>query len=107
MESLELALSQNFRSVDYFMELHREIERLKTEKLILLRYNFENQEKFEEMKKKQEELEKAKSLKDLVLTLNIIDMLSFTQHETSSNFLSQAVKDAKREMKLLKIGKKN
>ena len=77
MESLELALSQNFRSVDYFMELHREIERLKTEKLILLRYNFENQEKFEEMKKKQEELEKAKSLKDLVLTLNIIDMLSF------------------------------
>ena len=75
MESLELALSQNFRSVDYFMELHREIERLKTEKLILLRYNFENQEKFEEMKKKQEELEKAKSLKDymyLGLTLNII-----------------------------------
>ena len=40
------------------MELHKEIERLKTEKLILLRNNLENQEKIEEMSRKQESLEK-------------------------------------------------
>ena len=40
------------------MELHKEIERLKTEKLILLRNNLENQEKIEEMSRKQESLVK-------------------------------------------------
>ena len=68
-------MTNNFKSVDYVVELHREIERLKTEKLILLRNSLENQEKLEEMRRKQEELEK-----------NILD--------------------ANREMKLLRIGKK-
>ena len=30
-------LSSDYKSVDYLMELHKEIERLKTEKLMLLR----------------------------------------------------------------------
>ena len=68
-------MTNNFKSVDYVVELHREIERLKTEKLILLRNSLENQEKLIEMRRKQEELER-----------NIMD--------------------ANREMKLLKIGKK-
>ena len=40
------------------MELHKEIERLKTEKLILLRSNLENQDKIDQMRRRQEELEK-------------------------------------------------
>ena len=44
-------------SIDYIMELHREIERL-------MQNNLEYQDKFEEMKKKKEELEKAKSLRE-------------------------------------------
>ena len=74
--SMEITpISSNFKSVDYVMELHKEIERLKTEKLILLRNNMDHQEKCEEMKSKLEGLEKN-------------------------------VMDVNREMKLLKIGKK-
>ena len=40
-------------------ECTKEIERLKTEKLILLRNNLENQEKIESLTKKQESLEKG------------------------------------------------
>ena len=56
--SLNNDLNPNFKSIEYIMELHKEIERLKTEKLILLRNNLENQEKIEEMSRKQESLEK-------------------------------------------------
>ena len=56
--SLNNDLNPNYKSIEYIMELHKEIERLKTEKLILLRNNLENQEKIEEMSRKQESLEK-------------------------------------------------
>lgn len=65
LESNDSVLTPKFKSIDYIMELHREIERLKTEKLILLRSNLENQDVVEEMKKKQEELEKANSLRNV------------------------------------------
>ena len=56
--SLNNDLNPNYKSIEYIMELHKEIERWKTEKLILLRNNLENQEKIEEMSRKQESLEK-------------------------------------------------
>ena len=66
--------STNYCSIDYIMELHKEIERLKTEKLILLRNNLEHNQKYDDLKRKQVDLEKS-------------------------------VLNARREMKLLKIGK--
>ena len=66
--------STNYLSIDYIMELHKEIERLKTEKLILLRNNLEHNQRYDELKWRQVDLEKS-------------------------------VFNARREMKLLKIGK--
>ena len=57
--SLNTDMNPNYKSIEYVMELHKEIERLKTEKLILLRNNLENQEKIESLTKKQETLEKG------------------------------------------------
>ena len=75
LESNDLVLTPKLNSIDYIMELHREIERLKTEKLMLLRSNLENQDAFEEMKKKQEELEKANSLRNVILKLKLLYIL--------------------------------
>ena len=90
LESNDLVLTPKLNSIDYIMELHREIERLKTEKLILLRSNLENQDAFEEMKKKQEELEKAHSLRNVTLKLKLLYFTCqfFLANRTFSNFYS-------------------
>ena len=90
LESNDLVLTPKLNSIDYIMELHREIERLKTEKLMLLRSNLENQDAFEEMKKKQEELEKANSLRNVTLKLKLLYLacLFFWSNGTFSNFYS-------------------
>ena len=90
LESSDLVLTPKLNSIDYIMELHREIERLKTEKLMLLRSNLENQDAFEAMKKKQEELEKANSLRNVTLikaeTLISCLLIFFGQIELSQTF---------------------
>ena len=88
LESNDLVLTPKLNSIDYIMELHREIERLKTEKLMLLRSNLENQDAFEEMKKKQEELEKANSLRNVTLKLKLLYFTCqfFWQKELSQTF---------------------
>ena len=88
LDSNHLVLTPKLNSIDYIMELHREIERLKTEKLMLLRSNLENQDAFEEMKKKQEELEKANSLRNVTLKLKLLYLacLFFCQIELSQTF---------------------
>ena len=87
LESNDLVLTPKLNSIDYIMELHREIERLKTEKLMLLRSNLENQDAFEEMKKKQEELEKANSLRNDTLKQKLLYIACFfLSNRTFSNF---------------------
>ena len=81
------------------MELHREIERL-------MQNNLEYQDKFEEMKKKKEELEKAKSLREAKTNYLTQKKIDSQIYNSLSNFSSQAALVAKKEIKLLKIGKK-
>ena len=41
LSNISPIISYDYRCVDYIMELHKELERLKTEKLMLLRYAFQ------------------------------------------------------------------
>ena len=68
--------------------------------------NLEYQDKFEEMKKKKEELEKAKSLREAKTNYLTQKKIDSQIYNSLSNFSSQAALVAKKEIKLLKIGKK-
>ena len=68
--------------------------------------NLEYQDKFEEMKKKKEELEKASSLRQARTNYLTQKKIDSQIYNFLSNFSSQAALVAKKEIKLLKIGKK-